>query len=60
MDEMELLRQHDLLSDLASSIEQYGAKRFAEEFKLMYPDHWKELLIQMQRKDKQIPALLKP
>lgn len=60
MDEMELLRQHDLLADLASSIEQYGAKRFAEEFKLMYPDHWKELLVQMQRKDKQIPALLKP
>lgn len=57
---MELLRQYDLLSDLASSIEQYGAKRFAEEFKLMYPDHWKELLVQMQRKEKQIPALLKP
>lgn len=60
MTEMELLQQEDLLSDLASSIEQFGAKRFIEEFKNNYPEHYKELFIQMQRKEKQIPALFKP
>jgi len=59
MNEMELLTKQDLLADLASSIEQYGAKTFSDEFKRFYPDHHKELLIQMQRKDQQIPALLK-
>lgn len=59
MNEMELLTQSDLLADLASSIEQYGAKRLVEEFKFHFPDHYKELLVQMQRKDPQIPALFK-
>lgn len=60
MTEMEQMIQNELLLDVASSIEQYGAKRFAEEFKQYFPDHFKELLIQMERKEKQIPALLKP
>ena len=56
---MELLTKHDLLADLAISIEQYGAKIFSDDFKRIYPDHHKELLIQMQRKEHPIAALLK-
>ena len=50
MTEMEVLEQSELVSDIASSIQNYGAKRLADELREYFPDHFKELLIQMQRK----------
>ena len=57
MTEMEVLEQSELVSDIASSIQNYGAKRLADELRTYFPEHFKELLVQMQRKP--VPALFK-
>ena len=60
MTEMELVEQNELVSDIASSIQQFGANRLALELRQYFPEHFRELLIQMQRHETQIPKLFKP
>lgn len=60
MTEMELVEQNELVSDIASSIQQFGANRFASELRQYFPEHFRELLIQMQRHEAQTPKLFKP
>ena len=60
MTEMELLEQNELVADVVSSIQQFGAKRMAEELRRYFPEHFRELLVQMQRQEHQTPKLFKP
>ena len=47
--ELEQLQHNDLLTDLASAIEQKGCRRVLLDFKQCYPNHFKEIMIQIHR-----------
>jgi hypothetical protein len=47
--ELEQLQHNDLLTDLASAIEQKGCRRVLLDFKHCYPNHFKEIMIQIHR-----------
>jgi hypothetical protein len=51
----------DLMADLSSSIEHYGARRVLLDFKERYPQHHHELTIQIHQQEKleKVPALCK-
>ena len=60
MTELEVLSYMDLQTELASTIEQLGARQVLTDFRNHYPTHYNELLVQMNRQisTKQIPVLL--
>lgn len=60
MNELEYLHMDDLKADLASAIEQYGARSVLMQFKESYPSHYNELQAQVTRAQdtRKIPVLL--
>jgi hypothetical protein len=62
MTEMEQITYNDILSDIASTMEQYGVLKLLGDFKEYYPRHYEELVAQVDRKThhKQIPRLCMP
>lgn len=47
--ELVQLQHNDLLTDWASAIEQKGCRSLLLDFKHNYPNHFKEMLIQIHR-----------
>lgn len=60
MTELDQLHYNDLMADLASAIEAYGARKVLEDFKFNYPNHYSEVFVQMNRSPNmnKIPVLL--
>lgn len=58
--ELEELQYMDLLSDISSAIEHFGARKVLLDFKQAFPNHYNEMFVQMTRSIgvKQIPVLL--
>jgi hypothetical protein len=60
MNEEEQLRYNDLLVDLASLMQQYGARRVMSDFQSHYPAFFQELKVQINRfPEKPVAALLR-
>lgn len=59
-DEMEQIHYNDLMADLASAIESYGARKILGDFKDNYPNHYNEMFVQMNREVSlnKVPVLL--
>ena len=57
--DLEQLHEDDLYADLASAIEQRGARSFLITFQNHYPTHYGELVAQFnhQQTRKKVPAL---
>jgi len=59
--ELQQLQYNDVLTDLASAMEQVGARRFLQDFRDNYPGHFKEIQDQIHRLDQRpVAALLRP
>jgi hypothetical protein len=56
--ELEHLQYNDVLTDLASSMETVGARKFLQDFKSCYPRHFEEIQIQITRLDQRTPCKL--
>lgn len=58
--ELQQLQYNDVLTDLASAMEQVGARRFLQDFRENYPAHFKEIQDQIHRLDQRpVAALLR-
>jgi len=58
-DELKQIHYGDSLADLASVMEEVGARKFLSDFKHNYPSHFNEILAQINRLDtRKLPALL--
>ena len=57
---MEQIQYNDVMADLASIMEQVGARRFLSDFQSNYPKHFEEVKVQIDRTDQQrkLPRLL--
>lgn len=60
MNEMETYTYTDLVTDLASAVEQYGARKILLDLEQNYPQHFYQLKAQLLRNTKQVPAILQP
>jgi len=60
--EMEQLAYEDVLVQLNSLLEQYGAREVLKDFHVAYPRMFEELSVQLHRltPDKRVAALLRP
>lgn len=59
--ELQQLQYNDVLTDLASAMEQMGSRRFLLDFRENYPAHFKEIQDQIHRLDQRpVAALLRP
>lgn len=60
--DLEQLHEDDLYADLASAIEQRGARSFLVGFNSNYPQHYEEMVAQFNHHQhmKKIPVLFKP
>lgn len=60
LNEMEQLSYNDVMADLASVVEQYGALRFLADFHNNYPKHFAEISSQIDRETHhgKVPRLL--
>jgi len=60
MNEQELLDYNDVMVTLASSMQQYGARRVLADFQSFYPDLFQEMKVQINRfPEKPVAALLR-
>lgn len=58
MNEMQQIEYNDVLTDLASTIEQNGCRKFLLDFQHNYPQHFQEILVQIHRLEKKPIARL--
>jgi len=57
-DELKQVHYNDVMTDLASAVEQTGARKFLYDFRHNYPAHFEELKVQITRLDsKQVARL---
>ena len=58
--ELEQLQYNDVLTDMASAMEQRGARHLLSAFKESYPSHFEEIVSQIHRLDRPpVAALLR-
>lgn len=58
--ELKQLQETDFIIDFVSNIEQRGARAILLQLKQEFPNHFQELMVQLERiKSKQVPALFK-
>jgi hypothetical protein len=59
-DNLDQIHMDDLKADLASAIERYGARALLLQFRESFPNHYNELLIQINRANspQRVPAIL--
>ena len=50
-DELTEIHYQDVMAELASAIEQYGARKVFKSFREYYPAHFREMEIQIERLD---------